>query len=240
MSNIYDFTVKSKIDYDMTPPRYESGVELYEISEVDELNDNLHKILDFVINKGLSDNKIKVLDTEYDLGYSTNGGNISLYFKVKSDLDEKEFAKVLKNIEKNIEKEEPLTSSISSQDWDIDVRDEDSVKGSVNYNTIDLVGQLSDISIQDIEKDTEKMTEAKEDNKPQWFTIMFFHNGDTYTGILYAPNEQRAREKFAKYCPSCKIDRIKRGILGSEYPIITHDFEYNMGWKDEIFDESFM
>ena len=76
------------------------------------------------------------------------------------------------------------------------------------------------------------------DGKPQWFTVMFFHKGDTYTGIIYAADEESAREKFAKYCPHCKIDRVKKGILGHDYPMITRDFELNMGWDELVYDDA--
>ena len=76
------------------------------------------------------------------------------------------------------------------------------------------------------------------DGKPQWFTVMFFHKGDTYTGIIYAADEESAREKFAKYCPHCKIDRVKKGVLGYDYPMITRDFELNMGWDELVYDDA--
>lgn len=68
-------------------------------------------------------------------------------------------------------------------------------------------------------------------DSPQYYTVMFFHKGDTYTGLISGNDENEVRTKFATYCPSCKIDRVKKGILGYEYPIITRGYEESMGWR---------
>lgn len=65
------------------------------------------------------------------------------------------------------------------------------------------------------------------------WTIMFFHNGDTYTGCLYAKNEEEARAKFAKYCPSCSIDRVKKGRLMWDCYTLGPGFEEDMGWNEK-------
>lgn len=65
------------------------------------------------------------------------------------------------------------------------------------------------------------------------YTVMFFHKGDTYTGVISATSEEDAKKKFAEYCPHCSIDRVQKGRLAFEAPYIGPDFEENMGWDEK-------
>lgn len=74
------------------------------------------------------------------------------------------------------------------------------------------------------------------------YTVMYFAprfgDWETWTGLIYADSEAEAREKFKKYCPHCKIDRVKPGILSYDSTFIGYDTEENIGVDGVSFEDS--
>lgn len=77
-----------------------------------------------------------------------------------------------------------------------------------------------------------------EDGYSKAFTVMYFapfkyndgtKDWETWTGLIYADDEMEARRKFAKYCPHCRIDRVKAGRLSNDILPIGFDTEENIG-----------
>lgn len=78
--------------------------------------------------------------------------------------------------------------------------------------------------------------------KKNVYTVMYFAprfgDWETWTGLIYADSEEEAREKFKKYCPHCKIDRVKPGILSYDSTFIGYDTEENIGVDGVSFEDS--
>lgn len=65
------------------------------------------------------------------------------------------------------------------------------------------------------------------------YTVMFFHEGNTYTGVISATSEEDAKKKFAECCPHCSIDRVQKGRLAFDAFYIGPGFEEDMGWDEK-------